>query len=158
MRKKISFVTLGIPSLFFIFSVLCMVIFSLLSFRTSQSDLAMSTQTMEQTTQYYQACQKAADLCLKIEDFSIDIYQNTEDKNAYYQQMAFLSDTVLFWNETAKQYSFEIPYSDTQALSVILNIFYPLTEEDSFLEIDTWKTIFTRNWTPDTNLHLFQGE
>lgn len=164
MKKRNSLVTIGVPSLFLIFSVLCMVIFSLLSLSTSRSDLSMSEQTLTQTTNYYNACNTATELCLEMEDQLLSNYANAENKNDFYRQLDFLQtdfpnlNVSVHWNAETKQVSFEIPFSDTQALSVTLNTFYPETETDSFLEIDSWKTIVIGDWDPDTKQNIFQGE
>lgn len=167
MKKRTSMVTLGITSLFLIFSVLCLVIFSLLSLGTSRSNLSMSLQTMEQTTNYYDACTKATELCLKIEDLLISAYENTTNEADFYKTIADFPDETFVLNETTQQISFEIDFSNTQSLLVILNIFYPSKgsafskasdHTDTFLEIDTWKTILTGTWEPDLTQHIFQGE
>ena len=167
MKKRTSMVTLGITSLFLIFSVLCLVIFSLLSLGTSRSDLSMSQQTMEQTSNYYDACNVATELCLEIEDFLLTAYKNCGSKATFYQTLTAFPNETILWNENNRQFSFEIAFSDTQSLLVVLNIFYPQKDQtfskasnlpDTFMEIDTWKTILTGTWEPDHTQHIFQGE
>lgn len=167
MKKRTSMVTLGITSLFLIFSVLCLVVFSLLSLGTSRSDLSMSLQTMEQTGNYYEACNTATELCLEIEDFLLTAYKNCYSKEKFYQTLADFPNKTILWDENNRQISFEIAFSDTQSLLVVLNIFYPANDQifskasnlpDTFLEIDTWKTVLTGTWEPDHTQHIFQGE
>lgn len=163
MRKRNSMVTIGITSLFLIFCVLCMVIFSLLSLATSRSDRSMSEQTLTQTTHYYNACSTATELCLEIEDHLISNYKITKNEADFFQQLDFfqidsLTEITFDWNQEARQFSFEIPYSDTQALTVTLSICYPYAPSEIFLEITSWKTIAIGNWNPDTKQSIFQGE
>lgn len=167
MKKRTSMVTLGITSLFLIFFVLCLVIFSLLSLSTSRSDLSMSLQTMEQTNNYYEACNVATELCLEIENFLLTAYKNCDSEATFFQTLTAFPNETILWNENNRQVSFEIAFSDTQSLLVILNIFYPekdqtfskdLNHPDIFMEIDTWKTILTGTWEPDHTQHIFQGE
>lgn len=163
MKKRNSIVTLGMTSLFLIFSVLCMVIFSLLSLNTSRSDRSMSEQTLLQTQKYYEACSTAAQLCLEIEDHLVFTYQSTENKEDFYKQLDFfqidsLNQFTFDWNEETSQLSFEIPYSDTQALTVTLHVLYPYAEHDVFLNISSWKTIVIGEWNPDTKQSIFQGD
>ena len=49
----------GMISLILIFAVLCMIVLSLLSWSSSQSDLQMSLRSMEQNTAYFDACSEA---------------------------------------------------------------------------------------------------
>lgn len=167
MKKRTSMVTLGITSLFLIFSVLCLVVFSLLSLGTSRSDLSMSQQTMEQTSNYYEACNTATSLCLEIEDFLLTAYKNCDSEEKFYQTLAAFPNETILLHENNRQVSFEIAFSDTQSLLVVLNIFYPQKDQtfskasnlpDTFMEIDTWKTILTGSWEPDHTQHIFQGE
>ena len=58
-QKHTFFVTVGIPSLFLIFSVLCLCVLALLTLGSSRSGLNTARYSMEQTEKYYNACSKA---------------------------------------------------------------------------------------------------
>ena len=49
-KKKNSFLSIGIPSMCMIFSVLCQIILALLTLGTSKQDLQTSQMTLDQTT------------------------------------------------------------------------------------------------------------
>ena len=52
-KKRTSFLSIGIPSMCVIFSVLCLVILALLTLGTSRQDLQTSRLSLDQTTAYY---------------------------------------------------------------------------------------------------------
>ena len=58
-KKRTSFLSIGIPSMCVIFSVLCLVILALLTLGTSRQDLQTSRLSLDQTTAYYTACSTA---------------------------------------------------------------------------------------------------
>ena len=101
MKKKNSLVITGITSLFLIFSVLCLVILSLLSLGTSRSDLAMSKQTAEQTAEYYNACNEASEICLEMEEDLWEIYVKSEDSISYFDEVGNLPDTLTCIKDTS---------------------------------------------------------
>ena len=55
MRKK-SFISTGIPTIFMVFAVLCLVILALMSWGTSMNDLASARLSLTQSEKYYEAC------------------------------------------------------------------------------------------------------
>ena len=61
MKDHNSFFTAtGIPSLFLIFSVLCLAVLSLLTLGNSRSELSTARNSMQQTEDYYNACSQAS--------------------------------------------------------------------------------------------------
>ena len=58
-KRRTVFLSSGLPSMFVIFSILCMVILSLLALGTSRQDLQTSQLSLDQTTAYYKACSAA---------------------------------------------------------------------------------------------------
>ena len=61
MRKK-TFIATGIPTIFMIFSVLCLVILALTGWGTSMNDLAASRNALSQSEKYYEACSLGTDI------------------------------------------------------------------------------------------------
>ena len=61
-KNKGSLVSIGIPSIFLIFTVLTMSILAVLTFMVSRTDQAESALALEQTQAYYAACSRAADV------------------------------------------------------------------------------------------------
>ena len=155
-KKQFSFVAVGIPSLFLIFSVLCLVIFALLSLGTSQSDLRESQLSMEQTTAYYDACTDASDLCTQIYDYLLEAYSHSSGEKAYFSTIQDISSTIpeVFWDEQTNQISFDKIISDDQKLHVVLKVSYPRSPQDAPCALLSWETSVYSQWEPDTKQKL----
>lgn len=66
MKDHNSFFTAtGIPSLFLIFSVLCLAVLSLLTLGNSRSELSTARNSMQQTEDYYNACSQASTVSMR---------------------------------------------------------------------------------------------
>ena len=158
-NKKHSFVSIGIPSLFLIFSVLCLVILSLLTLGTSRSDLRLSRLALEQTTAYYEGCGTATELYNKARETAAEAYGRTQSKADYYADLeAFARSAPEFtWNQDTQELSYELPLSDSRALYVALYAPYPRTNGGAYLEITAWNTISTGTWEADTHQPVYQG-
>ena len=61
------FTATGIPSLFLIFSVLCLAVLSLLTLGNSRSELSTARNSMQQTEDYYNACSQASTVISEIQ-------------------------------------------------------------------------------------------
>lgn len=158
MKRKNSFVVTGITSLFLIFCVLCLVILSLLSLGTSRSDYKMSRQTMDLTASYYEACSRASSLCLEAEDFLWNSFSQSSDQDEYFKLVENFSHDDWILDKDTLQFSLEIPFSQTQALCIRLNILYPEADSHTCMEIDAWETMLIGSWNPDTKQPIYQGD
>ncbi|MDC7289005.1 hypothetical protein NXH76_14435 [Blautia schinkii] len=158
-NKKRSFVSIGIPSLFLIFSVLCLVILSLLTLQTSRSDLALSRLSLEQTTAYYEACGTATDLYQQAEETASEAYGMAHGREDYYSALeAFANRTPEFtWDINTEELCLELPFSESQALYAVLKASYPRTDNGPCLDIAAWYTIPAGTWEADTRQPVFQG-
>ena len=67
-QKHTFFVTVGIPSLFLIFSVLCLCVLALLTLNRSRTGMSAAQHSLEQTEKYYNACSKATETVTEIRD------------------------------------------------------------------------------------------
>lgn len=76
MKDHNSFFTAtGIPSLFLIFSVLCLAVLSLLTLGNSRSELSTARNSMQQTEDYYNACSQASTVINEIQTELTDAYR-----------------------------------------------------------------------------------
>ena len=81
MKEHNSFFTAtGIPSLFLIFSVLCLAVLSLLALGNSRSELSAARNSMQQTENYYNACNKASSAVNALQEKLADAYQQANDQ------------------------------------------------------------------------------
>ena len=154
-QKKTLFAATGIPSLFLIFGVLCLAVLALLTLGNSCSALSSARLSMEQ--QYYKACQTTSDQVSKIQDYLVSYYKNSAGEDAYYTAVDRLTNEISGVTVDTAEHTvqFTCEFSDTQELSVKLQILYPSTEEDTFLDILEWKTEVTDTWSPDNSQNLY---
>ena len=161
MKQKHSFfVTVGIPSLFLIFSVLCLCVLALLTLGSSRTIPTTARHSMEQTENYYTACSKATETVSGIRSTLNQYVTGASDEAEYFSRIQSFTDTqdALTWNAKKHTLSFSTGISDTQQLSVILEIFYPEKDTDPTLKILQWKTELTGTWKPDDHQNVFKGE
>lgn len=165
-KKRTSFLSIGIPSMCVIFSVLCLVILSLLTLGTSRQDLQTSRLSLEQTTAYYTACSTATQQYRQLNDFIISAVTDSSEKNEYFSKMASIQEnfsdfTDLTWTENTQTLSFTVAFTNSQAIYIEINASYPSAKSghktDFTPEILTWKTINTADWNPDTRQPVFTG-
>lgn len=160
-KKKNSFLSIGIPSMCMIFSVLCLVILALLALGTSRQNLRTSQLTLDQTTAYYTACSAASEEYKKLADYAVNTLENSNDQKDYNTQMATITQKYpdAAWNTDTQILSFSVDFTDEQAIYIEINTSYPNgTSSDLTPEIITWKTISTVDWNPDTRQPVYKGD
>ena len=86
-------VTVGIPSLFLIFSVLCLCVLALLTLGSSRSGLNTARYSMEQTEKYYNACSKATETVSEIRNELSQYADNASDEAKYFSLIQAKADT-----------------------------------------------------------------
>lgn len=158
-RNHRFFAATGIPSLFLVFAVLCLAVLSLLTLGNSRSMLSSARLSMEQTDSYYKACADATATVTSVEKALADCYHDSGSETDYFSLAGKLTDKFadLTWDNGAHTFSFQIPVSDTQALSVILEVIYPSAKEKVYINISQWKTDNTTDWNPDTSQSVYKG-
>lgn len=166
MKKRFHtsvFTATGIPSLFLIFSVLVLVILSLLTLNTSRADLQTSRLSLSQTTAYYEACSQMTDICRAAGEFLYDELESASGKEAWLDRAGdfFEKTEHASWDEERDTAVIEIPFSETQALRAELFVFYPEAPANaraSCIRIQSWNTVSAGTWEPDTSQPVFKGE
>lgn len=160
MKDHNSFFTAtGIPSLFLIFSVLCLAVLSLLTLGNSCSELNTARNSMQQTEDYYNACSQASTVINEIQTELTAAYRQATDQKNYLALVGqFCKDhSELTFDEEKQTLLFAESLSDTQQLTVCLKVLYPEKSGDSLIQILQWKTDTTASWTPDTSQSVYKG-
>lgn len=155
-RERTSLITMGIPSLFLIFAVLCLVILSLLTLGASRSDLSASLRSMEQTEAYYNACAQATELCEKAGSLLSEARRESKDREDYFRLAARCEEEGLQWTEETGRLRFSLPISGTQELTAELQVLYPEKEGDPCMKIVLWNTSAAGEWNPDTRQPVYK--
>lgn len=177
-KKRSSFLSIGIPSMCIIFSVLCLAILALLTLGTSRQDLQTSQLTLNQTTAYYTACSNATKKYQELTDYAKNALINSTDLLTYNEKMSAIteqfSDTT--WEQKTQTLSFTETVTDEQSVYIEVSLSYP--SDSSYIsatpdssdsshktsslsltpEILTWKTISTADWNPNTKQPVYKGD
>ena len=114
---------------------------------------------MEQTENYYTGCADATETVSE----SVMIWSNTGKKLPMRPDIFMvpkLADTRddLSWDSHSHTLSFSVGISETQQLSVVLEIFYPQKKSSSAYQILQWNTELIGSWQPDNHQNVFKGE
>ena len=163
-KKRSSFLSMGIPSMCIIFSVLCLVILALLTLGTSRQDLQTSQLTLDQTTAYYTACSTASGKYQELIKYAENAFADSTDRQEYNTEMSSVAEkyTDASWETSDQILSFTVDFTEEQAIYIEVSIPYPSgsSGQDAKLspEILTWKTISTADWNPDTRQPVYKGD
>lgn len=159
-QKHTFFVTVGIPSLFLIFSVLCLCVLALLTLNRSRTGMSAAQHSLEQTKKYYNACSKATETVTEIRDSLTGYASDSSNESEYFAQVQAFADSRedFSWDPSAHTLAFSAEMTDTQQLSVILEILYPQDNNSDLLRIRQWSTYLTDTWKPDNHQNVFKGE
>lgn len=164
-KKRSSFLSMGIPSMCIIFSVLCLVILSLLTLGTSRQDLQTSQLTLHQTTAYYEACSSATQKYQEVAAYAENAFTDSQTSQDYDSKMASIVEQYpnVTWDSQTQILSFTVDFSDEQAIYIEIKFSYKAAFGDSASdnltpEILTWKTISTADWNPDTKQPVYKGD
>lgn len=115
---------------------------------------------MEQTENYYTGCADATETVSEIRDDLEQYREKASDETGYFSMVQKLADTrdYLSWDPHSHTLSFSVGISETQQLSVVLEIFYPQKKSSSAYQILQWNTELTGSWQPDNHQNVFKGE
>jgi len=131
----------GSVSIVLIFTVLCLTVFSLITFYVAGNDKTLADAKAEAVVSYYEADTRAEAILAEILSM-----QDIPDK---------INDTPIFSeyaddNKTEIIY-FQVPISDVSA------IYVNVARGEETYNILSWKMIFTDEWNRDDSLNLWPG-
>lgn len=125
-RKRNDFsLNVGTSSILFIFIILCLVSFSILSLSSAFSDYKLSQRVVSNTEAYYNACNRAQETIATFDASLKSLYDTGISRTG-------------FFDKVGKKKNFSIPISDIQSLSIEIKILYPKEAGEPFYEISEW--------------------
>ncbi|MCL1830410.1 MAG: hypothetical protein FWG21_03170 [Oscillospiraceae bacterium] len=133
----------GSASIIMVFAVLCLTIFSVLSFTTSSSDLRLSHRAAKSISDYYQAEYRAQD---KI----ILMHQQLLKEGNLDSLRIQSGQTDLSSREFSLQ--FTEPVDDRRMLLVELYF-----DSDNNITISRWNLLAASDWIPDQSMEVWSG-
>ena len=142
-KKRGLPLNVGTSSVLFIFVILCLVSFAILSLSSAMSDYKLSSRVAENSQAYYDACNSAEEQLASFDKTLKNLYDTGISRSGYYDSVG-------------KKKTFAIPVNDVQTLEVEIRILYPEKEGESFYDITFWKTETTADLEYDDTLPLFK--
>lgn len=138
-EKKIPKINIGIISMTVILCILCLTVFSVLALLTALSEQKFSEKRAIATQNYYAAETEATALVNRLQEAR----KSEEDIYVFAEKSGITADGETF--------RFHKSIDTGQELQVELYL------SDGF-EIKKWQVVSTADWTPDENLHVWDGE
>lgn len=125
---------IGGSSLLVVFAVLCLVVFAMLSLSTVEAGGRLSQKTANAVANYYAADAQA-------EAVVADLRRGKTPEGVHFVDGA---------------YRFAVPISEGQELQVALEVQGDIRNGN--FTILQWQVVVTDEWTPDTNIDVWEGE
>ncbi|SCX14135.1 hypothetical protein SAMN02910339_01964 [Lachnospiraceae bacterium YSD2013] len=141
-KKRELPLNVGTSSVLFIFVILCLVSFAILSLSSAMSDYKLSKRVVENSQAYYDACNEAEVQLASFDKTLKDLYDTGISRAGYFENVG-------------KKKTFAIPINDIQTLEVEIRILYPESAGESFYDITSWKTDTTGELDYDDTLPVF---
>lgn len=142
-KKRGLPLNVGTSSVLFIFVILCLVSFAILSLSSAMSDYKLSSRVAENSQAYYDACNTAEEQLASFDKTLKSLYDTGISRSGYYDSVG-------------KKKTFAIHVNDIQTLEVEIRILYPEKEGESFYDITSWKTETTGDLDYDDTLPVFK--
>ncbi len=143
-KKKREFsLNVGISSILFIFVILALVSFAILSLSSSVSDYKLTSRVADGSTKYYEACNQAEEMLEGFDRTLADLYATGISRAGFFEKVG-------------KKKTFSVPVTDIQTLQIEINIRYPERAGESFYEIANWSLETTGSLEFDESLPVFK--
>lgn len=144
MKKKQGMsVSIGSSTMLLIFVVISLVSFSVLSLSSAVTDQKFTENIKIKNLGYYNACNIAEEEMGIIDASLAEAYASCGSEEEYF-------DTI------SHESLIQVPVSEYQELQVVLKHLYPLTEGDSYYEIESYCLVNINSPEIDDGLHLIQ--
>ncbi|MCR5278718.1 MAG: hypothetical protein K6E19_04675 [Lachnospiraceae bacterium] len=125
-KKTAEFsLNVGISSILFIFVILCLVSFAILSLSSAMSDWKLTSRVADNTTAYYTACNQAEEMLEGLDKTLSEVYESGISRTGYFERVG-------------KKQTFNIPIGEYQSLNVEVKITYPESAGEKFYEVTSW--------------------
>lgn len=130
-KRGFSVPVVGGSSLLVIFAVLCLTVLAMLSLSTARSSAELSRASADAAAAYYEADARAEEILARLRGGETPEGVTSGGDGTY---------------------EYEVPISQTQALSVCVR-----AAEDGWTVL-RWKAVSTAQWTPDESIEVWDGE
>lgn len=157
-RSSRSVFSIGITSVVLIFVMLCLLTFAVLSLVSARADLRLSQKSADRTSEYYDAENRATDVLFSVADCMekhLDGADESSFLTAVREELEGI-ENITFTDDSHLAYS--VSQGEEQLLAVELTLSYTPFDDGNHYRIDSWKTVSTHEWNPDTELPVLDSE
>ncbi len=127
---------IGSASILLIFVVMCLICFAALSLLSASADHKLSNKLLDRQNAYNKARSEAETQLNVIDETLYELYKESDSEAAYYEQ-------------AGRSINFIKYVSDTQVLSVELEVLYPVQAGDPFYKIKSYNIENISNLTSE---------
>lgn len=143
-RQKNS-IHVGSSLILVTFVLLCLVTFSILALTSAKADYAMTKETGDNTTDYYNATNIAEEKLVNIADTLYACLEESRSIPSFYNSITKAFDyddsITVSRNEADIHIQFVVPINGSRSLQVSLSTAYPVDKESFSFQIDSYKSV-----------------
>ena len=145
-------ISIGTVSLVLIFTMLCLVTFSVLSLSSAEADMRLSRKSADRVSAYYDAENRMSDVLFRISGCMEQSTDSPEAASWYLGLRSSLEgvDNLTFTDDSHLCCS--VPLETDQLLYVVLELVYDGPGRPGHYEILTWEVRSTYDWDSDQPL------
>ena len=124
--RKMPFLGIGAASIVLVLAMVCLAVFAALTLSSAKGDHTLSKKNLERTSAFYQASNAANEQVGAIDEKLWKLYRRSKDKKDYMKRVgrSFTKSKGISYNKKEKTIAFQESITDTQQLSVKLQIYY----------------------------------
>ena len=139
--------------------VLVLAVFAALTLSSAKGDHTLSKKNLERTSAFYQASNAANEQVGAIDEKLWKLYRRSKDKKDYMKRVgrSFTKSKGISYKKE-KTIAFQESITDTQQLSVKLQIYYPKKKNDLCYEVIKWKKEAVGAWKKDDFLPVYRNK
>lgn len=152
-----SVISTGITTIVLIFTLLCLLTFSVLSLVSARANMRLSKKSADRTTAYYQAENRANDILIKVDDCIRDL-QDIREETVFLTELrkslegkdsiSFTDDRTLTWT---------VPLAEKQYLKAEIRVSQTPLKNGTHYEILSWNTGTDYEWGSEEPLPLLES-
>lgn len=157
-ERKMPFLGIGAASIVLVLTIVCLSVFAVLTLSSANGDYMLSKKSLERTTLYYKAENKADEMAEKIDQTLWKQYQKSKNKEDYFKKAERTLSEIqeISYHKRDKTLEFQQKITDKQQIDVCLKICYPKKTGDTCYEVVRWKNEASGSWKKDDSLKVFQ--
>ena len=152
------FLGIGAASIVLVLAMVCLAVFAALTLSSAKGDHTLSKKNLERTSAFYQASNAANEQVGAIDEKLWKLYRRSKDKKDYMERVGRSFTKARDSYNKRETIAFQESITDTQQLSVKLQIYYPEKKNDLCYEVIKWKKEAVGAWKKDDFLSVYRNK